>query len=126
MAQFADRPSVGATSATLPRGTLVSARLTRSIDVVLPGPVEAVVTEDVVANGALMVSKGSTIVCTSRRSSDGRVPLSCDTIRTVDRQLIFQGVAVGEGQHLGLRALDNEIAAGTAFVVYVNASAAIQ
>jgi serine/threonine-protein kinase len=125
-AVFVDRPTVGSTSATLPRGLLVPARLTQPLAVALPGLVEAAVAEDVTANGALIVPKGSTVLCTSRRPSDGRVPLSCDTIKSGDRQLTFQGVAVGEGQHVGLRALDNEIAAGTAFVVYVNASAALR
>ncbi len=30
------------------------------------------------------------------------------------------GMAVGEGQHLGLRVLDTGVAAGTSFVVYVS------
>jgi len=125
-AAFVDRPTVPTASATLAHGTLVPARLMRSIDVALPGKAEAVVTEDVVTDGTLLVPKGSTVVCTSRRSSDGRVPLSCDTIKAGDHQLSFQGVAVGDNQHIGLRVLDNEVAAGTAFVVYVNASAAVQ
>jgi serine/threonine-protein kinase len=33
---------------------------------------------------------------------------------------------VGEGQHVGLRLLDDEIAAGTPFVVYVSAPAALR
>ena len=123
---FADRPSVESASATLVRGTLVPARLTRSIDLALPGQAEAVVSEDVISDGVLIVPKGSTVVCFSRRFTDGRVPLSCDTIRTEAGQLSFQGVAVGNGQRLGLRALDNEVAAGTAFVVYVNAPAALR
>jgi serine/threonine-protein kinase len=100
--------------------------LTVPIDVASPGQAEAVVTEDVVNDGALVVAKGSTVVCSSRRAADGRVPLSCDTIRTADGLLSFQGVAVGDGQRLGLRALDDEVAAGTSFVVYVNASAALR
>jgi serine/threonine-protein kinase len=126
LAGFADRPSVESAGATLMRGTLVPARLTRPVDASSPGQAEAVVTEDVVNDGALAVPKGSTVVCSSRRSTDGRVPLSCDTIRTADGLLSFQGVAVGDGQRLGLRALDGEVAAGTSFVVYVNASAALR
>jgi serine/threonine-protein kinase len=125
-ASFADRPSVESASGTLVRGTLVPARLNRPIDTALPGETEALVTEDVVIDGALIVPKGSTVLCSSRRASDGRVPLSCDTIRTGAGQLSFQGVGIGDGQHLGLRALDNEVAAGTSFVVYVNASAALR
>ena len=126
MAAFADRPSVESAGATLTRGTLVAAKLMRAIDGAAPGPVEATVTEDVVTDGALIIPKGSTLACASRRSADGRVPLSCDTITSKAGRLSFQGVAVGEGQHLGLRALDNEVAAGTGFVVYVNASAALR
>jgi len=125
-AEFVDRPSVDSASATLARGTLVPAMLLRPIVAEFPGQAEAVVTDDVLGDGKLLVPKGSTVVCTSRRRDEGRVPLTCDTIRTLDRQLSFQGVAVGEGQHVGLRALDSEIAAGTAFVVYVNASAALK
>jgi eukaryotic-like serine/threonine-protein kinase len=40
--------------------------------------------------------------------------------------LAFSGVAVGEGQRVGLRLLDDEIAAGTPFVVYVSAPAALR
>jgi serine/threonine-protein kinase len=126
LAGFADRPSVESAGATLVRGTLVPARLTGSIDAASPGEAEAVVIEDVVNDGALIVPKGSTVLCSSRRSTDGRVPLSCDTIRTADGLLTFQGVAVGDGQRLGLCPLDDEVAAGTSFVVYVNASAALR
>ncbi len=126
LAGFADRPSVESAGATLVRGTLVPARLTGPVDAASPGQAEAVVIEDVVNDGALVVPKGSTVMCSSRRPTDGRVPLSCDTIRTANGLLSFQGVAVGDGQRLGLRALDDEVAAGTAFVVYVNASAALR
>ncbi len=126
MPSFADRPSVGSAGATLVRGTLVPARLTRPVGGASPGDAEAVVTEDVFSDGALVVPKGSTVLCSSRRSADGRVPLSCDTIRAGAGELSFQGVAVGDGHRLGLRALDDEVAAGTAFVVYVNASAALR
>jgi serine/threonine-protein kinase len=74
----------------------------------------------------VVVPKGSVVVCASRAPADGRVPLSCDAIRASDRTLTFRGVAVGEGQHLGLRYLDDEVAAGTPFVVYVSASAAVR
>ncbi len=83
-------------------------------------------TEEVAADGVVLVPKGSTVSCSARPPADGRVPLACDRISTADRVLTFSGVAVGEGQHVGLRLLDDEIAAGTPFVVYVSAPAALR
>ncbi|BDG08643.1 hypothetical protein AMPC_17560 [Anaeromyxobacter paludicola] len=125
-AEFADRPSVGSARATLPRGTLVPARLVSSLDATHPGQASAEVAEEVVAEGMPAVPKGSTLACTARLPRDGRVPLTCDRITAGDRELTFSGVAVGEGQRVGLRAVDNEVAAGTSFVVYVNAPAAVR
>ncbi len=125
-AEFADRATVGSPHATLPRGTLVPVKLLRALAGPNPGRAEAIVTEEVAANGAVVVPKGSTVSCSTRPPADGRIPLSCDTISTSDRVLTFSGVAVGEGQHVGLRLLDDEIAAGTPFVVYVSAPAALR
>jgi serine/threonine-protein kinase len=125
-AEFADRTTVANPRATLPRGTLVPVKLLRALTGPSPGRAEAVVTEDVAADGTILVPKGSTVSCSARPPADGRVPLSCDTISASDRVLAFSGVAVGEGQHVGLRLLDDEIAAGTPFVVYVSAPAALR
>ncbi len=125
-AEFADRETVGSPRATLPRGTLVPVKLLRALAGPNPGRAEAVVTEEVAGNGILLVPKGSTVSCSARPPSDGRVRLLCDRISTSDGVLTFSGVAVGEGQHLGLRLLDDEIAAGTPFVVYVSAPAALR
>lgn len=125
-AGFADRATVGSPSATLPRGTLVPVRLLRAIEPGSAGRADAVVTEDVAADGVVLVPKASTVSCRARPPADGRVPLACDAVTTPDRVLAFSGVAVGEGQHVGLRLLDEEIAAGTQFVVYVNAPAALR
>jgi len=124
--EFADRRSVANASLTLGRGTLVPAKLVRAIDAERPSDVEAVVTDDVASEGLVVVPRGSTVACRSRASSEGRVPLSCDAIRTTDRRLLFSGLAVGEGQHVGLRVLDTEVPAGTSFVVYVNEAAALR
>jgi serine/threonine-protein kinase len=105
---------------------LVPVRLLRALNGPNPGRADAVVTEDVVADGIVLVPKGGTVGCSARPPADGRVPLSCDTINASDRVLAFSGVAVGEGQHVGLRLLDDEVAAGTAFVVYVSAPAALR
>ncbi len=118
----ASAPGPAQHRATLPRGTLVAARLTRALDAAAPGPVDAVVTEDLSAAGGVVVPKGSIISCRSRASANGRVPLSCQTIKTSSGIVSFTGMAVGEGQHVGLRVLDTEVAAGTSFVVYVSAS----
>jgi len=125
-ALFADRATVGSPRATLPRGTLVPAKLVRALAGPNPGRAEAVVTEEVAADGVVLVPKGSTVSCSARPPAGGRVPLSCDAINTSDRVLTFSGVAVGEGQRVGLRLLDEEIAAGTPFVVYVSAPAALR
>ena len=52
--------------------------------------------------------------------------MSCDSIKTADRLLVFSGLAVGEGQHVGLRVLDRGVPRGTSFVIFVNASAAVR
>jgi len=125
-AEFADRATVGSPRATLPRGTLVAVKLARPLAGRNPGRVEAIVTEELAADGVILVPKGSSVSCAARPPAEGRVPLSCDTISTSDRVLTFSGVAVGDGQHVGLRLLDEEVAAGTPFVVYVNAPAALR
>lgn len=88
--------------------------------------VEAVVTEDVLSGGVLIVPKGSTTACRSRQSKDGRVPVSCESIKTADRLYSFSGLAVGEGQRVGLPALEGGVLAGTPFIIYVNASAPLR
>lgn len=125
-ADFADRTTVASARATLPRGTLVAARLLKALTPRGAGRAEAVVTEDIAADGVVLVPKGATLSCSTRPAADGRVPLACDTISTQERVLAFSGVAVGEGQHVGLRLRDEEIAAGTPFVVYVSAPAAVR
>ncbi len=74
-------------------------------------------TDDVVADGVVVVPKGSRVVCSSRPGGDGRGARNCDSIRTPDGVLAFRGVAVGEEQRVGLRLLEHEVAAGTPFVV---------
>ena len=125
-AGFLDRPSVASESETLPRGTLIRAKLVHPIDPLSPGVVQAVVTEDVAKEGVVVVPTGSAIGCSSRASKDDRVGLSCESIKTTDRMLLFSGLAVGEGHHVGLRVLDGEVPTGTAFVVYVSASAVLR
>lgn len=124
--ESADGRGIARTSSTLPRGTLIPAKLVRGLDPAWPGASEAVVTEDVVSGGVLVVPKGSAIACGSRASQDGRVPVSCDGIKTADRAFSFSGLAVGEGQRVGLRLIDGGVPAGTPFVVYVNASAPVR
>ena len=125
-ADFADRATVGSPRATLPRGTLVPVKLARALAGPNPGRAEAIVTDEVADNDVVLVPKGSTVSCLARPPSDGRVPLSCDRISTSDRVLTFSGVAVGQGDRVGLRLLDDEIAAGTPFIVYVSAPAALR
>lgn len=45
---------------------------------------------------------------------------------TTDRVLSCSGLAVVEGQHVGLRLLDNEIRMGASFLIFVNASAVLR
>jgi serine/threonine-protein kinase len=111
-------------SLTLARGTFVRAKLGGSIDAKTVGAVEAVVTEDVMKGGSLLVPSGSGMLCRASRGEGGRVGLACDRIRTATGVFSFSGVGVGEGGHAGLRVVDSEVPAGTPFVVYV--SAAIQ
>jgi serine/threonine-protein kinase len=109
------------TSSTLPRGTLVRAKLVAPVDAARPGTVEAVVAENVISGGVVLVPAGSVLACNSRASKEGRVPVSCDSIRAADRRWSFSGLAVGEGQHVGLRVVDTVVPAGSSFVVYVDA-----
>jgi serine/threonine-protein kinase len=125
-AGFADRATVGSPSATLPRGTLVPVKLLQAIAPGSVGRADAVVTEDVAVDGVVLVPRTSTVSCRARPPAEGRVPLACDAVTTPDRVMSFSGVAVGEGQHVGLRWLDEEIAAGTPFVVYVSSPAALR
>ncbi len=116
---LAERASVA--SATLPRGTLIRAKLVAALDAMRAGAVEAVVEENVMSGGAVVVPAGGAIICSSQIGKDGRVPVSCDSIKTADRAWSFSGLAVGEGQHVGLRVLDTVVPAGSSFVVYVDA-----
>ncbi len=62
----------------------------------------------------------------ARATSDGRVAVSCDSLQAADRVLSFTGLAVGDGQHVGLRILDAEVPRGTSFLVYVNYPAVVR
>jgi len=44
----------------------------------------------------------------------------------VSKLVQCSGIAIGGGQHVGLRLLDGETASGTPFVGYVNAPAALR
>jgi len=118
-ASFAGEMGAVREAPPLARGTLIQAKLPRSIDAAAVGVVEAVVTEDVVQAGDVRVPSGSSMVCNSMRSSDGRVGLWCERIKTSNGVVSLSGVAVGEGSHAGLRMVDNMVPAGTSFVVYV-------
>ena len=99
------------------------AKLAGPIDAMTPGPVEAVVTEDVMKSGRPFVPSGSGMVCRASRGEGGRVGLYCDTIRTADGVFSFSGLGVGDGGHAGLRVVNSGVPVGTSFVVYVTAAA---
>jgi hypothetical protein len=61
------------------------------------------------------------LVSLGRRRSQEVGDMAC-----VSKLVQCSGIAIGGGQHVGLRLLDGETASGTPFVGYVNAPAALR
>jgi hypothetical protein len=123
---IADREVVANAAATLPRGTLLRARLTRELDPARGPGVFGVVAEDVVRNGVVMVEKGSVLDCRALAILNERVSISCDGVKASETRLSFTAIGLGEGDRPGLRAIDGVVPSGTPFVVCVTASAILE
>ena len=123
---IADREVVANASATLPRGTLLRARLTRELDPARGPGVSGVVAEDLVREGVVLVEKGSVLDCRALAIANERVSISCDGVKASELRLSFTAIGLGEGDRPGLRAIDGVVPSGTPFVVCVTASAILE
>jgi type IV secretory pathway VirB10-like protein len=108
---FVDAPSAsrsaaagqGAARLALPPGILIPARLIVPADPNAPGPVSAEVTRDVSAAGAIVVPRGSTILCSSQSLNGAqRVPLTCNALVIGGAAKTFSGTALGDDKRPGL------------------------
>ncbi len=104
---FADSPpgssgEVGS-SGSLPKGTLISARLVTPADGTNPGPVSAVVTKDVSVSGSVLIPAGSPLSCaTAGAVSTTRVGLTCDGVTIHGRLVALGALALGQDQLRGI------------------------
>lgn len=124
--RFADRDMVANAAGTLPRGTLLRARLTVDLEASRGGPVEVALTEDVVSGGKVVVTRGSLVTCRAGSAENGRLSLACDAVKAGDRSLAFSAIALGDGDRTGLRLVEGKVPAGTNFAVYVTAPAVLE
>lgn len=124
--RFADRGTVANAAETLARGTLIRVKLATQVDATQGGPAEAVVTEDVLSNGSVLVPSGSVVRCRAGGLLAGRLGLSCDSMRAGERAWSFSAIALGEGERAGLQVVEGTIQSGTPFVVFVTASAVLE
>ena len=124
--RFADRGIVANAAATLPRGTILRVRLGSAVRGTAGSTVEAMLTEDIVSKGSVVVPKGSVVVCWTGSSENGRLALACDGARDGERSLVFSAIALGDGDRSGLRLVEGVVPAGTSFTVYVTASAVLE
>jgi serine/threonine protein kinase len=100
---FADAPPSTSGATGVPRGTLLPAKLTTPADPSAPGPVSAVVSEDVRVGGTVAVPKGATLVCASQGASKARVAVTCDGLNLPGRGAVaFEGTALGADKRPGL------------------------
>lgn len=100
---IADSPAAAAPGTgplSLPRGTVLPARLTAPADTGQASPVTAAITADVKVAGVVAVPKGATLICTS--SPGARLALACDTLTIGRAQHAIDGVAFGADKRVGL------------------------
>ncbi len=123
---FADRGTVANAAETLPRGTFVRVKLPGALDARPGSPVEALVTEDVLNDGSILVPRGSVVRCRTGGVAIDRVALSCDSLKAGARSWTFSALALGDGDRPGLRVDEGSVAQGTEFVVFVTESAVLE
>jgi serine/threonine-protein kinase len=103
---FADAAATATSSSaasTLPKGTLIPARLSTPADANNPGPVTATVTKDIVVGAATVVPSGTTLVCAATGTTgQNRIAITCDGIQLAGRTVPFSGTALGADQLRGI------------------------
>lgn len=99
IAEAAPRVAQGA---RLPKGTIISARLTTPADASQPAPASAIVTADVLVEGVLVVPRGTGLVCLTQPQSSQRVGLQCDTLNLKGAPLSIEAIAMGPDKRVGL------------------------
>lgn len=93
--------SASATSALqLPKGTTMAARLTSPADSAQASPATATITADVVVGGAVVVPKGSTLVCMTAPAG-ARLGLHCDTLNVGRSAVSIDAIALGSDKRVG-------------------------
>lgn len=95
-------PAASAKLPHLPKGTVLTLRLTAPADASQPAPVTAVVVEDVSVAGAVVVPKDTVAICTTAPGNGGRLGLACDTLNLGSTAVIIQAVAMGADRRVGL------------------------
>jgi serine/threonine protein kinase len=86
----------------VPRGQLIAAKLTIPADPAAPGPVTAVVTQDLVLAGVVVVPRGATLVGTSQSGAGQRLAISWDTLTIAGRALRLEASTFGADRRPGL------------------------
>lgn len=89
-------------AARLPKGASIAARLASAADGAQPSPVTATVAADLLIDGAVVVPRGTTIVCMTTPLSAARVGLACDTLNLRAGALAIDAIALGSDKRVGL------------------------
>jgi serine/threonine protein kinase len=98
---IADMPATAAaTEVALPKGATLAARLTSPADAAQPSPATAVITADFVVAGAVVVPKGSTVVCSTAPAA-ARLGLACDTLHVRGQPITIDAIALGRDKRVG-------------------------
>lgn len=96
-----EMPAPGTVAAFhLPKGTMMAARLTSPADSAQPSPVMAVLTADVSVGGAVVISKGAKVICTTVPAGP-RLGLSCDTLQSGHQSLNIDAIALASDKRVG-------------------------
>jgi serine/threonine-protein kinase len=120
-----DGTSARQLTATLPRGSVLHARLLNDAALSRRGLVEGIITEEATA-GNTVVPKGATVTCHTGSVTGGRIELLCNEAKSGEQTWEFNAVAVGEDDRTGLHLVDGRVPSGTRFAVYVTTSAVVE
>lgn len=101
-------------------------RLSEWVGTARGGQAEAVLTEDAVNAGSVVAPRGGVVSCRASGVVNGRLNLTCETLKAGERGWTFSGLALGDGDRAGLRVVDGGVASGTLFVVAVTESAMLE
>ena len=123
---FADRGTVASAKETLPRGTLLRARLTAELDPWRRREVQAATSEDLLRDGAVLIPRGSLLSCRAGGVTGDRIAVSCDGASSGARSWSFKAIALSTDDRVGIRVVDGPVASGTSFVVCVTESAFLE